>query len=104
MSKFNLGSLLKNAKKMQEMMQEAQKKLEHTEVFGESGAGAIKITMSGRYSVKKVDISDEILKENKDIVEDLIAAAINDATQKVEALTKSQMTDASEMFGDISDE
>ena len=65
MSKFNLGSLLKNAKKMQEMMQEAQNKLECTEVIGESGAGAIKVKMSGRYIAKKVDISDEILKEDK---------------------------------------
>lgn len=88
--KFNLGglgniaSLMKNAGKIQEMMKEAQEKLAKIEVIGEAGAGAVSIKMNAQNYASAVHIDDDILKEEKIILQDLIAAAINDATQKIE--------------------
>ena len=97
-NKFNLGSIMKNAKQMQEMMGKAQEELAKIEVNGESGAGAVKVTMNARHYLKSVTIEDDILKESKEVLEDLIAAAINDATQKVETVAKSKMMDTSKLF------
>ncbi len=80
----NLASLMKNAGKIQDIMKEAQEKLAKIEVVGEAGAGAVKIRMNAQNYAKDVFIDDEILKEEKIILQDLIAAAINDATQKIE--------------------
>ncbi len=80
----NLASLMKNAGKIQDMMKEAQEKLAKIEVVGESGAGAVKIRMNAQNYAKEVVIDDDILKEEKIILQDLIAAAINDAAQKIE--------------------
>ncbi len=102
--KFNLGSLMKNAKKMQDMMERAQGELAKIEVVGESGAGAVKVTMTARYFVTRLEIDDEIIKESKEILQDLIAAAVNDATQKVEEVTKSKMMDAGKLLGAVDDE
>lgn len=102
--KFNLGGLgglMKSAKKVQEMMEKAQEELAKVEVTGESGAGAVKVTVNARHFAKNVEIDPEILKESKDILEELIAAAINDATQKVEEVTKSKMMDAGQILGAI---
>lgn len=88
--KFNLGGLsnlaglLKNASKIQEMMKEAQDKLAKIEVTGEAGAGAVTITMNAQNYAKSIHIDDEILKEEKMILQELITAAINDAAQKIE--------------------
>lgn len=88
--KFNLGnlgniaSLVKNAGKIQDMMKEAQEKLKKIEVVGESGAGAVKITMNAQNYAKSVTIDDDILKESKEILQELIASAINDAARKIE--------------------
>src|SRR3989338_8104682 len=85
--KFNLGniaSLMKNAGKIQDMMKEAQEKLAKIEVMGESGAGAVQIKMNAQGYALAVHIDDEILKENKMILQDLIAAAINDSAKKIE--------------------
>ena len=79
-----LAGLMKNAGKIQDMMKEAQEKLAKIEVVGESGAGAVKITLNAQNYAKSVIIDDDILKEDKAILQDLIAAAINDATQKIE--------------------
>ena len=97
--KLNFGSLLKNAKKMQQMMEQTQGELASIEVTGESGAGAVKVTMTARHVVKNINIDDEIFKEDKSIVEDLVAAAINDAASKVEKITQEKMMDASKLFG-----
>ena len=102
--KFNLGGLMKNAKKLQEMMEQTQAELAKIEVLGESGAGAVKVTMNARYSVISVIIDDEIIKEDKTILQDLIAAAINDATGKIEKVTKSKLMDAGSMFGGTEDD
>ena len=99
--KLNFGSLLKNAKKMQQMMEETQGELANIEVIGEAGAGAVKTVMTARHYVKSLTIDDEIYKEDKSIVEDLVMAAINDAASKVEKITQDKMLDASKLFGGV---
>ena len=90
-----------NPKKMQQMMEETQGELAKIEVTGESGAGAVKVIMSARHYVKNITIDDDIFKEDKSIVEDLVAAAINDAAAKVEKITQEKMLSASKLFGGL---
>lgn len=97
--KLNFGALLKNAKKMQQMMEETQGELATIEVTGEAGAGAVKTVMTARHFIKSLTIDPEIYNEDKAIVEDLIIAAVNDAASKVEKITKDKMLDASKLFG-----
>ncbi|MET1255587.1 YbaB/EbfC family nucleoid-associated protein [Aliikangiella maris] len=87
-----LGGLMKQAQEMQEKMQKAQEEVANLEVTGQSGAGLVKILMTGRHDVRKVEIDDELLKDDKEILEDLIAAAINDAVRKVEEESKDKMS------------
>ena len=96
--KFNFGNIMKSAKKMQEMMEKAQEELAKVEVTGEAGAGAVKVIMNARHYIKNIAIDNEILNESKEVLEDLIAAAINDATQKVEAVAKEKMMSAGNLF------
>lgn len=83
--KASIGDLMKQAQQMQEKMQQAQEELANTEVEGQAGAGMVKVTMTGRYDVRRVSIDDMVLGEDKSILEDLLAAAVNDAVKKVEA-------------------
>ncbi len=87
-----LGDLMKQAQEMQEKMQGMQDELANAEVLGESGAGMVKVTMTGRHDVKRIQIDDELLKEDKEILEDLIAAAVNDAVRRVEQNQKDKMS------------
>lgn len=89
--KGQMGDILKQAQKMQEQMQKMQEELAKAEVTGESGAGLVKILMTGRHDVKRVQIDDSLLKEDKEVLEDLIAAAINDAVRKVEQNSQSKI-------------
>lgn len=94
-----LGDLMKQAKEVQENMQKMQEELANLEVQGESGAGMVKVTMTGRHDVKHVEIDPSLLKggdetsltENKEMLEDLLAAAVNDAVRKVEAANKDKI-------------
>ncbi|MBU3070832.1 YbaB/EbfC family nucleoid-associated protein [Aestuariicella sp. G3-2] len=88
-----LGDLMKQAQEMQANMQKMQEELANAEVQGQSGAGLVKVTMTGRHDVKSVDIDASLLTEDKEILEDLLAAAVNDAVRKVEANTKDKMGD-----------
>ena len=88
----NMGDLMKKAQQMQEQMQKAQEEAAKAEVVGESGAGLVKVTMNGRHDVRKVDIDPSLLTEDKEILEDLMAAAVNDAVRRVEANQKEQMS------------
>lgn len=88
-----LGDLMKQAQEMQANMQKAQEELANTEVIGESGAGLVKVTMTGRHDVRNVSIDPSLLTEDKEILEDLLAAAVNDAVRKVESSTKNKMGD-----------
>lgn len=99
--KFNFGSLLKNAKKMQQLMEDTQGELSKIEISGESGAGAVKVVMTARHYVKSISIDDDILKEEKSILEDLIIAALNDATAKAEKIIQERMLSTSKLFGGL---
>jgi len=82
--KPNIGDLMKQAQQLQEQMQKAQEKLAGAEVIGEAGAGLVKVVMTGRHDVKRVTIDLSLLQEDKEILEDLLAAAVNDAVRRVE--------------------
>jgi len=90
--KGGLGNLMKQAQEMQASMQRAQEELASLEVTGESGGGLVKVTMSGKHEVRRVSIDDSLVGDDKDMLEDLVAAAINDAVHRVENLTKERMT------------
>lgn len=91
MFKGGMGNLMKQAQKMQEDMQKAQAEIADMEVNGESGGGMVKITMTGRHDVKRVEI-DESVMDDKEMLEDLLAAAVNDAVRQVESQSKERMS------------
>ena len=88
-----LGDLMKQAQQMQGRVQKLQEEVEKTEVIGESGAGLVKITMTGRHDVRKVDIDSSLLDETKDVLEDLIAGAMNDAVRRAEKNQQEKMSE-----------
>lgn len=92
MIKGGMGNLMKQAQKMQEQMAKAQEELASAEVTGESGAGLVKVTMTGRHDVKRVDLDDSIMEEDKELLEDLLAAAVNDAVRKIEQNNQEHMS------------
>ncbi len=87
------GDMMKQAKDMQERLQEAQASLATLEVIGESGAGMVRVTMTGRHDVRKVDIDPSLRTEDKEVLEDLIAAAVNDAVRRVERANQEKMSE-----------
>ncbi len=91
MMKNQLAGLMKQAQQMQENMQRAQEELARTEVEGQSGAGMVTIVMTCRHDVKRVAIDPSLLGEDKDMLEDLVAAAFNDAVRRAEATTQEKM-------------
>lgn len=91
--KANLGDIMKEAQKMQERMQKAQEELATMVVTGEAGAGLVKVEMNGRHDVKNVSINQNLMEEDKEMIEDLVAAAINDAVRKVEKASKDKISD-----------
>ena len=104
--KPGLSELMKKAQEMQKKMQEIQKQIAEMEVVGQSGGGLVKIVMTGQHAAKRVTLDPSVLKEEKSILEDLIAAAINDATGKIEKGTREKMTTLTgiklpEGFGDL---
>ena len=88
----DLNELMKQEKNMQEQMQSAQREVESIEVIGESGAGLVKVHMNGRYDVKKVELDPTLLSEEKEVMEDLIAAAINNAVKKLQERNRQAMS------------
>jgi DNA-binding YbaB/EbfC family protein len=91
MLKGGLGNIMKQAQQMQENMQKMQAKLAEVEVEGQSGAGMVKVVMTCRHDVKRVSIDDSLLSDDKEMLEDLIAAAVNDAVRRVEATVQEKM-------------
>ena len=81
--KGGLGNLMKQAQKMQEDMQKAQEQLAQEEVTGESGGGLVQVVLNGKHEVRRVSIDDSLMGDDKEMLEDLIAAAINDAVHRV---------------------
>ena len=86
MMKGQLAGLMKQAQQMQENMQKMQAQLGSVEVEGQAGAGMVKVTMNCQYGVRRVAIDDSLLKDDKEMLEDLVAAAMNDAVRRVEAV------------------
>ena len=89
--KGGLGNLMKQAQRMQESMKKAQEELAAMEVTGQAGGGLVSVVMTGRHDVKRVSIDDNLLKEDKEMLEDLLAAAVNDAVRQVESTTQEKM-------------
>lgn len=87
----NIGNMMKQAQAMQENMQKAQAEIASIEVVGESGGGMVKVTMTGQHNVKRVQLEPAIVTEDREMLEDLIAAATNDAVKKVEARVQEKM-------------
>lgn len=99
MFKGGMGNLMKQAQKMQDDMQKLQEELANAEVTGEAGAGLVKVAMTGRHDVLKVEIDPSLFEEDKDMLEDLVAAAVNDAVRKVEANSKEKMGELTSGLG-----
>lgn len=89
--KGGLGNLMKQAQQMQENMQRAQEEIARMEVVGQAGGGLVKITMTGRYDVRRVAIDSSLFGDDKEMLEDLIAAAMNDGVRQVEESTRDRM-------------
>ena len=92
MMKNQLAGLMKQAQQMQDNLKKAQEELARIEVEGQAGAGLVKVLMTCRHDVKRVTIDPSLLGEDRDMLEDLIAAAINDAVRRVEAATQEKMS------------
>lgn len=104
LGKLNLGSLMKGAQKIQEIIEKNQEELANTEIVGESGAGLVKVTITGLYVVKSLHLADELLTEPKEVIQELIAAAMTNATQKVTKITQNKMSDMTQLFGGLGDD
>jgi len=92
MMKGGIGNILKQAQAMQENMRKAQEELATIEVTGSSGGGLVSLVMTCRHDVKRVTIDPSLLKDEKEVLEDLVAAAMNDAVRKAEQTTQQKMS------------
>ncbi|VDY33133.1 DNA-binding protein, YbaB/EbfC family [Morganella morganii] len=81
--KGGLGNLMKQAQQMQDKMQQMQEEIANTEVTGESGAGLVKVTINGAHNCRRVEIDPSLMEDDKEMLEDLIAAAFNDAARRI---------------------
>ena len=89
--KGGLGNIMKQAQQLQANLQKAQDELASLEITGESGAGLVRVVMNGRHGVRRVSIDPSLLAEDREMLEDLVAAAVNDAVRKVERTTQERM-------------
>ncbi|MDQ3563588.1 MAG: YbaB/EbfC family nucleoid-associated protein [Pseudomonadota bacterium] len=89
--KGGFGNLLKQAQQMQEDFKRAQEDLANVEITGESGGGMVKVVMTGRHDVRRVTLDPALLKEEKEMLEDLLAAAVNDANRRVEQASQDKL-------------
>jgi len=94
--KGGIGNMMKQAQQMQEQMQKAQEELAEMEVTGEAGGGMVKVTMTGRHDVKRVNIDDSLMGDDREMLEDLVAAAMNDAVRNVEQASQEKMSGLTE--------
>ena len=88
---FDINSLMQQAQAMQEKMKKMQDEAANAEVTGEAGAGLVKVIMNGRHDVKSVSVDDSLMSEDKELLEDLLAAAVNDAVRRVEKQLQDNM-------------
>jgi DNA-binding YbaB/EbfC family protein len=92
--KGNMGNFIKQAQQIKENVEKAQAQVASIEVTGESGGGMVKVTMSGRHEVKRVQIEPAVASDDRELLEDLIAAAVNDAVHRVESAIQEKMAGA----------
>ena len=97
--KGGMGNIMKQAQQMQENFQKAREEIANMEVTGESGAGLVRITMTGQHDVKRVDIDPSVITDDKEMLEDLVAAAVNDANRRVEKTTQDKMSEITSGMG-----
>lgn len=90
--KGGLGNLMKQAQAMQDNMKKMQEEVANMEVEGQAGGGMVKVVMTGRHDIKRVHIDDSLMGDDKEMLEDLIAAAVNDAVRQVEKTTQEKMS------------
>ncbi len=90
---LGMGDMMKQAKAMQEKMAQAQERLAALEVTGESGAGLVSVRMTGRHDVRGVTLDPSLMSEDREVLEDLLAAAVNDAVRRVESAQKELMSE-----------
>ncbi|XOV79058.1 MAG: YbaB/EbfC family nucleoid-associated protein [Aestuariibacter sp.] len=93
MFKGGMGNIMKQAQQMQEKMQKMQEDIAKMEVTGEAGAGMVKVVMLGNHNVKRVDIDQSLMEDDKEMIEDLVAAAFNDAVRRVAETSQSKMSE-----------
>lgn len=89
-----MGNIMKQAQQMQEKMQKAQEEIANLEVVGEAGAGMVKVTMMGNHNIKRVDLDESLMEDEKELIEDLMAAAVNDAVRRVAEASQEKMSEA----------
>ena len=92
MMKGGIGNLMRQAQQMQENLQKAQKELENMEVTGQAGGGMVSVIMTGRHEVRRVQIDSSLVGDDKERLEDLVAAAVNDAVRRIADETQSRMS------------
>ncbi|WP_428946246.1 YbaB/EbfC family nucleoid-associated protein [Pantoea sp. FN060301] len=93
--KGGMGNLMKQAQQMQEKMAQVQEEIAAMEVTGESGAGLVKVTINGAHNCRRVEVDPSLLEDDKDMLEDLVAAAFNDAARRVAEAQKDKMASVS---------
>jgi DNA-binding YbaB/EbfC family protein len=97
--KGGLGNIMKQAQKMQADLQKAQEQLASEEVTGESGGGLVKVTMNGKHEVRRVEIDDSLVGDDKEMLEDLVAAAINAAVNRIADKMQASMSGVTSGMG-----
>ncbi|MDH5472902.1 MAG: YbaB/EbfC family nucleoid-associated protein [Gammaproteobacteria bacterium] len=94
--KGGIGNLMKQAQKMQADMQKAQEEIANMEVEGQAGGGLVKVVMNGRHEIRRVSLDDSLMSDDKEMIEDLLAAAVNDAVRRIEQESQSKMSGLTE--------
>lgn len=92
MMKGAMGNMMKQAQKMQEDMQKAQEEIANMEVEGQAGGGMVKVVMNGRHELRSVELDDSLMSDDKEMIEDLLAAAVNDAVRRIEQQSSEKMS------------
>jgi len=93
MMKGGIGNLMKQAQKMQASMQKVQEEIASMEIVGQAGGGLVSVTMTGKHEVRRIDIDDGLFEDDKDMLADLVAAAVNDAVRRVQEATQEKMSE-----------
>jgi DNA-binding YbaB/EbfC family protein len=97
--KGDINNIIKQAQEMKVNMEKAKKELLETEVIGQSGGGMVKVIMNGNHEVNRVEINENLMKDDKEMFEDLVVVAINDANRRVEKITQERMSNVTSNMG-----